>query len=227
MNKPRLDLPFINMPDYFSFLLTSNIQNNSSTNTNLEIYFSNQPHLAILIKKLFRDIDQEGFLGKILSISGFLGVRNRLTSAFLEKKITGHYSDFANQKLISDILQFEHQWRHFSPLGYSRIFLLGFYLKLISLEKKIGLNIFQERHIDYMQYSKGKSIRIDWLMLTIVHFDLFLGADRYLQCLKSKMTFEEIFSLLSSEHKELLLKNYLNYASSIGDKEFFTNLVDH
>ena len=78
-----------------------------------------------------------------------------------------------------------------------------------------------------MKISKGKSVRIDWLMLCVLHFDFYLGPERYMSCLQSNMSFDAIFSLLLDHEKDQMLKNLLAYASSIGDLEFFTSLVEN
>ncbi|MCK6595219.1 MAG: hypothetical protein L6Q33_08480 [Bacteriovoracaceae bacterium] len=223
----RLELPFVQMPDYYNRLLVSNIQNNTATNTNLELYIQDHVHLNQLIKKIFKDIDADGFVGKILSVNGFVGIRNRLASAFIEHAITGNFPDQVNQSVIQEALLLEHNWRHFTPQGFSRAFLLGFYLKLASIETKISAAIIQDRHLEYMKISKGKSVRIDWLMLCVLHFDFYLGPERYMSCLQSNMSFDAIFSLLLDHEKDQMLKNLLAYASSIGDLEFFTSLVEN
>ncbi len=222
-----LTLPYVSMPDYFCHLLTSNIQNNTQTNTNLEMYIAEHPHLNALVKKIFKDIDTEGFLGKILSVNGYMGIRNRLASAFIEHAMSGHFPDQVNQNHIQDALLLEHNWRHFTPSGHSRVFMLGFYLKLASLKSRTSINIIQDRHLEYMKISKGKSSRLDWLMLTILHFDFFLGPDSYKNILKSQMPFHAIFSQLTDDEKSLMMNNLLGYASSVGDLEFFKKLVEH
>lgn len=223
----ELILPFVQMPDYYIRLLTSNIQNNTQTNTNLEIYIADHVHLNHLIKRIFKDIDADGFIGKILSVNGFVGIRNRLAAAYIEHRGVGNFPEVVNQGLIQDALLLEHNWRHFTPQGYSRAFMLGFYLKLASMENKTSSLIFQDRHLEYMKISKGKSIRIDWLMLLILHFDYFLGFDRYMSALQSQMSFDALISLLSEDEKTLMLSNLLAYASSIQDLDFFTKLVEH
>lgn len=222
-----LILPFVNMPDYYNRLLVSNIQNTTQTNTNLEIYIADHPHLNHLIKRIFKDIDADGFVGKILAVNGFVGIRNRLASAYIEHRASGTFPEAVNQTLVQEALQLEHHWRHFTPQGYSRAFMLGFYLKLASMENKTSSMLFQDRHIEYMKISKGKSVRIDWLMLLILHFDYFLGFDRYMNALQSQMSFDALLALLADDERTLMLSNLLAYASSIQDLDFFTSLVEH
>lgn len=221
-----LILPYIHMPEYYNRLLVANIQNNSQTNTNLEIYIADHSHLNQLIKKIFKDIDAEGFIGKILAVNGFVGIRNRLASAFVEHRASGVFPETVNQTLIQEALLLEHQWRHFTPQGHSRVFMLGFYLKLASMETKTSSMLFQDRHLEYMKISHGKSVRLDWLMLLILHFDFFLGFERYLNAIQSKLSFDALLSLLSDDEKTLMLSNLLAYASSINDLDFFKSLVD-
>lgn len=225
-NPQTLILPFVHMPDYYNRLLISNIQNSTQTNTNLEIYIADHPHLNHLIKRIFKDIDADGFVGKILSVNGFVGIRNRLAAAYIEHRAMGNFPEVVNQTLIQEALLLEHSWRHFTHQGYSRIFMLGFYLKLASMENKTSSMLFQERHLEYMKISKGKSVRIDWLMLLILHFDYFLGFDRYMNALQSHMSLDALMALLSDDERLLMLSNLLGYASSIQDLDFFTSLVE-
>ncbi len=221
-----LYLPFVHMPDYYCRLLCANIQNSTQINTNLEMYIADHQHLNHLVKRIFKDIDAEGFVGKILSVNGFIGIRNRLASAFIEHRAIGSFPESVNQTLIQEALTLEHNWRHFTPQGYSRVFMLGFYLKLASMENKTSSLLFQDRHLEYMKISHGKSVRLDWLMLLILHFDFFLGFERYYNALQSKLSFEALYSMLSDDEKTLFSTNLLAYAASINDLEFFKTNIE-
>ena len=70
-----INFPYISLPEYYTRLLVSNIQNSTQANNNLELYINDNKELNALVKKIFRDIDPDGFLGKILSIAGWNGVK--------------------------------------------------------------------------------------------------------------------------------------------------------
>jgi hypothetical protein len=210
--------------------LTANIQNATNTNSNLEIYFNDHRELNMLVKRLFLDIDKEGFFGRILNISGWAGIRNRLAAAYIEYAITGKFPEMANLSLVNDLVILENKLRHFTTGGYSRAFLLAFYSKMsqIHLQKISNIEdysplIIKDEHLEYMKYSKSKSVRIDWLIFQLVQFDYFFGKERMNSLLKSGTTYDALFNLLMVNEQKAVIENCLSYGASIGDKEFFLN----
>lgn len=227
-----INLPYISLPESFTRLLVSNIQNSTQNNTNLEMYLNENSELNVLIKKIFRDIDPDGFLGKILSISGWMGIRNRLAAVYLEYAMTGHFPDTANLTLVTDIVNIENKLRHFTPTGFSRSFLLGFYAKmsLIHINKMNGVNVntplvIKDEHLEFMKWSKAKSIRIDWLMLELVLFDDILTTERMKTLLQGASRYETLYAFLSPIEQKQLIENLMTYGSSINDSEIFLNDV--
>lgn len=223
------NLPYISLPEQFTRLLVSNIQNSTGTNTNLEMYINENAEINALVKKVFRDIDPDGFLGKILSIAGWPGIRNRLAAVYLEYAMTGRFPDAANLNLVTDIVNIENKLRHFTPQGFSRAFLLGFYAKMSLIQIKKMDNaasfnplIIRDEHIEFMKFSKAKSARIDWLMLELIQFDQFLGTDRMNTMLAAGSRYESMFALLSPSEQQQMTQNFLTYGASINDTEIFT-----
>lgn len=223
------NLPYISLPEQFTRLLASNIQNTTGTNTNLEMYINENAEINVLVKKLFRDIDPDGFLGKILSIAGWPGIRNRLAAVYLEYAMTGRFPETANLNLVTDIVNIENKLRHFTPPGFSRAFLLGFYAKMSliqikKMEDAASFNplIIRDEHIEFMKFSKAKSARIDWLMLELIQLDHFLGTERMNTMLAAGSRFESMFALLSPSEQQQMTQNFLTYGASINDTEIFT-----
>ena len=225
------NLPFVSLPEHFTRLLAANIQNSTQSNTNLEIYITENKELNALIKKIFRDIDPDGFLGKILSISGWTGIRNRLAAVYLEYAMTGTFPETANISLVNDLVNIENKLRHFTNTGFSRAFLLGFYAKMTMIHSKkyqtdsANILIIKDEHIEFMKWSKAKSTRIDWLMLQLIQYDHFLGTERMNTLLQSGSRYESLFALLSTEEQKQVIENCLTYGSSIHDSEIFTSDV--
>jgi len=224
-----MNLPYISLPDYFTRLLVSSIQNSTQTNTNLEMYISENRELNALVKRIFRDIDPDGFLGKILSISGWQGIRNRLAAVFLEHAMTGRFPDMANLSLVNDLINVENKLRHFTPTGFNRAFLLAFYAKLSLIDLKMREDssqfsplLIKEEHIEFMKLSKTKSVRIDWLMLELILFDHYLGTERLQNLLKAETKYAALFSLLSADEQKQMMNNFMTYGASINDLEIFT-----
>lgn len=223
-----INLPYVTMPDHFVKLLCTNILPSSQVNNNLEMYLNENKDLNILVKKLFIDIDPDGFLGKIISISGWTGIRNRLACAFIDKNQNGSFPDQVLLSKLSDVLNLENKLRHFTPAGYSRAFLLAYYAKLTMVK----LNQMEEIHqytplvikdevIELMKFSKSKSVRIDWLILQLALFESVLGIERLKNFISSEMKFQAIFNMLKPEEQEWFMQNLLVYGASISDYEFF------
>lgn len=227
-----IHFPFISLPEHFTKLLVANIQNSTANNTNLELYINENKELNALVKRIFRDIDPDGFLGKILSISGWNGIRNRLAAVYLEYAMTGVFPDTANLNLVTDIINIENKLRHFTTPGFSRAFLLGFYAKMTLIHvKKISDDVEDEEavspliitddHIEFMKHSKAKSTRIDWLMLELIQYDHFLGTERVNTMLSAGSRYEAMFAQLSADEQQQMIENYMTYGASINDTDIF------
>ena len=227
-----INFPYVSLPEYYTRLLSSNIQNTTQVNNNLELYINENKELNALVKKIFKDIDPDGFLGKILSISGWNGIRNRLAAIFLEHAMTGKFPDTANLSLVTDIVNVENKLRHFTPAGGNRAFMLAFYAKMSMIKIKMSSDsreycalIIKDEHIEFMKLSKAKSVRIDWLMLQLIQFEHFLGLERMEGLLKNETRYASLFSLLSAEEQDQMIENFLTYGASINDTEIFTGDV--
>lgn len=226
-----INLPYVTMPDTMVRLLSGNIQNTPHTNNQLEAFFSEHRELNLLIKRSFKDIDPEEFVGKIISIVGFTGIRNRLCALMIEHASRGIFPTEANLSLVTEILNLENKLRHFTVTGYSRAFLLGLYAKLSLIKinhmeevHQYSPLIIKDEHLELLKYSKSKSIKIDWLILQIVLFESVFGIARLETMLKSQMKFNAIFNMLNETEKSAFMENMLTYGSSILDYDFF--LVD-
>jgi hypothetical protein len=196
------------------------------------MYINENVEMNALVKKIFRDIDPDGFLGKILSISGWNGIRNRLAAVYLEYAMTGRFPDTANLSLVTDIINIENKLRHFTPAGFSRSFLLGFYAKmsLIQIKKLEYLTdftplILKDEHLEFMKWSKAKSSRIDWLILGLIQYDHFLGTQRMDTLLQSGFRYESLFALLSPLEQKNFIENCMTYGASINDTDIFLSDV--
>ena len=159
-----------------------------------------------------------------------MGIRNRLAAVYLEYAITGSFPEVANLSLVNDLVTLENKLRHFTSVGYSRSFLLGFYSKMsmIHLQKINNIEdysplIIKDEHLDYMKFSKTKSIRIDWLVFQLVQFDYFFGRERMNSLLSAGTRYDALFSLLMHNEQKVMIENCLSYGASIGDQEFFLN----
>ena len=106
-----INFPYVSLPEHYTRLLVANIQNSTQSNNNLEAYLYENKELNVLVRKIFRDIDPDGFLGKIISISGWPGIRNRLAAVYIEYAMTGKFPESANLALVTDIINIENKKR--------------------------------------------------------------------------------------------------------------------
>lgn len=228
-----INLPYVSMPERFCRLFSINIQNTIQSNHHLEMYLNEEKDLSILVKKIFRDIEPDGLLGRIISIAGWTGIRNRLSALYIEHALNGRFLDNVNVNHVNEIVNLENKLRYFTYQGNSRIYLLGLYAKLSS----IRINQIQETHyysplqisdeiIELMKYSKGKSIHIDWLILILVLFEKVLGLERLSSLLKNEVDFVAIMTMLKDEEKYWFFENLLSYGASINDYEFYLKLSE-
>lgn len=229
-----MKLPYVNLPDNFTRLLVNNIQQGAQANTNLEVYINQHRELNLLVKKLFVDIDPDGFLGKIINVVGFSGIRNRLACAYLDYARNGNFPDKINLNSINDIINLENKLRHFTPAGYSRAFLLGFYAQMVKIEldKKSETHhyspiIFKDSFFEFLKYSKSKSIRIDWLFLNLLLMESVLTEEKLLTLLKNSTPHNAIMALMSPDEKLETIESLIAYSSSIFDYEIFLKELNH
>jgi ribonucleotide reductase beta subunit family protein with ferritin-like domain len=129
---------------------------------------------------------------------------------------------------VTDIINIENKLRHFTPQGYSRSFLLGFYAKLSLIHIKkmnetmdLSPLIIRDEHIEFMKWSKAKSARIDWLLLQLIQYDHFFGTERMNALLQSGSRYESLFALLSANEQKQVIENCMTYGSSINDSDIF------
>lgn len=223
-----INLPYVTLPDYFTGLLSSDGFNSQQGNLALESYINKNPGMSALIKRICRDVDAEGFLGKIIAQLGWVGIRNRLACAFLERMKIDKFPDVVNLNLINDLIELENQLRDYTAGNSHRAFMLGFYAKMSSLslrnlkdKEEYTPLVIHKRVLDLLEHSHSKSKRIDWLIFELIHFDYFLGNKRMNSLIEKKTDYEHLYALLSDEEKDQFLKNILTYAASIGDEDIF------
>ena len=111
--------------------------------------------------------------------------------------------------------------------SFSRVFLLGFYLRLANLQiqrrennKFIEIKIPEEIGA-FLKLSQGRSEKIDWLILITMHLLNGLGDKLLMNALMQGKKFEELYELMSSENKKIMLENLLAYGASIQEQDVF------
>jgi len=206
-------LSFINLPKEIVSLCKLDM--NSS---NAKILTTN-----ILKKNAFIQMS----MNKDLEIYGWQELRNRLSELYLSKLLFGHYINHASKDLVDELKKFEDHFYKFTINGFSRVFLLGLFLKMHNIQlqdKENNGNFHFELHpkiIDLLKISKVKIVKIDYLILLLHHLIELTSFEMTYEWISSKLSFDEIFVKLSPDIQRVIHHNFLSYSSSISEPDFF------
>lgn len=224
----KLLFPFVNLPQEFVTLLKSNHYVTSSTVSVMDIIRSN-PALTSVLETAFSEFDDKRGLEKIITVLGWPNFRERMASVYVYKCIYGDFPSRTDTELVDEIKSLESRFRDHSVNSFSRIFLLGFYLKLANLEiqhrednKYLEFKVPPEIG-SLLKLSQGRSERIDWLILILIHLNASIGEKMLINGLVAGKKFEELFVLMSKDSQELMSQNLLAYGASIQENELFLN----
>jgi hypothetical protein len=183
--------------------------------------------LTSILEKAFKEFDDGRGVEKVMLALGWQNFRERMASIYVYKLIYGDYPGHTNMELVEDVKTFESRFMDHSVHGYSRLFLLGFYLKLANSEiQRREDNQFMEIKIpdevqSFLKLSQGRSEKIDWLILILAHLNLGLGEKLLMNGLISGKTFDELYQMLSKEVQEQMHQNLLAYGASIQEPDIF------
>ncbi len=215
--------PFINMPDYYVYLLRENMQATGELFQSLPVYVKNNVSFQSLFERCFHKVDKQLRVDYVLKALGWHGLRDRFASIYLYYNDYGKFPFEGDSSLVTEITQFEKKIAPFTVQGYSRAYLFAFYMKLA--KRKIGP--FKEQSLDIpddvieiLRIAKLKVVKIDWMLAILTQFYFFLGKDLKLH-IKAGKRYGFLFNLLEQEQKEQFIKNLLAYGCSIGEHETF------
>ncbi len=223
-----LSYPNVVMPDAFTYLLRSNMQSSGKVFTQLQIYVARHADLSAIVARCFKGIDPELRVDGIIKSLGWHGFRDHLAALYIERARLGHYPKKLDTTPVSEIIRFEENLKDYTVQGHSRAFLLAFYLKLMLLdqnsstpEAKLEDLLVRDEVVSHLNLAKGRSVKIDYALLAIQHFDHFFGHQKLSDYLKRQKTYSDMYQLLTSEQKNCFTKNLLAYGSSIGESEVY------
>jgi hypothetical protein len=216
--------PIISLPDYYTLMLRSNMQVSGQHFGDIQSFIQSKPPLLAIVKKVFHDLGPNVQIENIIKSLGWIGFRNRIANAFLDYELNGHFPDTLDSSLIVDLINIEEDVKSFEVSGFSRGFLLGFYLKMIELNGiKLKLNRFNFNlnNIPFLEFSNSRFPKVDWSYLMIIHFIEFLGEAELKNHLVKKTGFDFIYSKLKKDQKIIFAENMLSYGCSIGESDIF------
>lgn len=219
-------LPHVILPTEFVSLLKSNISATTPSNTIVTELKKNQA-LYLSLEKGFKEFDDGRGFEKTMAALGWSNFRDRLSSIYVYKSIFGQFPLMTSMDLVEDIKVFENRYSGHSVHGLSRVFLLGFYLRLANLQiQQRESNKFLEIKVpdevsNLLKLSQGRSEKIDWLILILMHLMSALGYKMVAGALANGRKFQEIYSLMSSEAKKQMMDSLLAYGASIFEQDTF------
>jgi hypothetical protein len=225
--------PVTKMPEYFTELLRANMQSTGSMFNELGHYVSERPGFKSLVTRAFREIDDKANVNQIVKSLGWHGFRDRLAAMFIERQESESFSETVDLSKSLELIALEDDFKDLTVGGYSRVFMLAFYLRLtlINLELEGREGNHEDLLLDeglkqlLLKYSSSRTIKLDYALLTFKHFYRYLGADQFESCLANKVSYEECLSRLSHRQSENLTSNLLSYGCSIGEHTFFYSEV--
>jgi hypothetical protein len=222
----KLHFPFVNLPREFVTLLKSNLSVKNTSDPIMEIVSGNKALYSIL-ETAFKEFDDGRGFERVMVALGWSSFRDRMASIYIYKNMYGDYPAKTDLDLVEDIKSIESRFSSHSVNSFSRLFLLGFYLKFSNLEiQKKQDNKFLEILIppeigNLLKLSQGRSERIDWLILILIHLNASLGEKMLVNHLIAGKKFEEMYPLMSKDDQSLMCQNLMAYSASIEEPDMF------
>lgn len=218
-----MELDYIELPERYCQLLISNVSSSSNTSVDLQKHIFQSPAMARILYRIL-NAGEETDLTSLIKKYGWHGIRDRLLAYYVNFMENSSHPHSVLVDSVDEIKRLEGRFRDKTVSGYSRLISLGLYLKASCYEQELETiedhPYFPDRRVDMLlSQVTNRNIRIDILILMLVHFLKFLGEEKLFGLIKAKSNFDVIESMLENEHRLLLQKNLINYALSIGDLE--------
>ena len=222
----KLILPHVIMPTEFVLLLKTNL---SITTSPAPVFDVIRPNRAIysVLENAFKEFDDGRGIEKTMIALGWSNFRDRMASLYIYKSIYGNFPNKTSMELVEEIKELENRFSSHGVHSLSRIFLLGFYLKLANIQtQRRSNNKFLEIKIPeeigtFLKLSQGRSEKIDWLILIVLHLLNGLGDKLLMNALASGKKVDDLYGLLTPDFRKLMLDNLLAYGASIGEQDIF------
>jgi len=228
-----IKLPYVLIPDF----LTSLLQKNANAGQVFFDYLKSEERENVVFRSLIqyghRDFCPTPTVEFLIKSFGWSGLRDNLAALVVAKVENNYYPHSPDKSLVHDVAAFEQGLEKFVVEGYGRAYLLGLYFKLAKSDGHIfsfldeGPGLFSRGVLQCLSQIRSKTIRIDWLLLLLIHFECFLGEAKLLEFVKKGTNFADIAGEISAAQEEVMQDNFLSYGASIGESDFFIHpLVD-
>lgn len=224
MNK--LHFPYVNLPLEFVTLLKQNLPATTPPGPVFDVIRPNRALLSVL-ENAFKEFDDGRGVEKVMTALGWSNFRERMASIYVYKTMYGDYPSRTNMELVEDIHEMETRFSAHSVNSFSRLFMLGFYLKLANLSiQQSEDNQFLEIKVSpeigsILRLSQGRSEKIDWLILIVIHLNAALGEKMLINNLAAGKKFEDLYQIMPKDAQEIMSHNLLAYGASIQEPDVF------
>ena len=219
---------YVDMPDYFTRLLSVDMSSTSPYFVGLQRYVLDNPSLKGVMDRLFNKGEEIDINSHIKSL-GWHGIRDRLLAYYINFAQNREHAVNVSLDCIDDILDMEKKLRFSTVSGYSRMILYGMFLKLLCIEDEVSSiqqhPLYPNKDvIDILNKAKERVINIDYLILHIHHLIKYFGKEKVLAFIQQDFSYESIYLKLKESQIEEMCNNFLIYAASIGDDGLFTEV---
>jgi hypothetical protein len=222
----KFQLPYITLPIELIKILKTNLSVSNPSQVIAEI-LQESTSIHFILQKPFLEFGFGSNLERSISSMGWQNFRDRLTGLYIHKSLYGDYPLKATVDQVLDIKNLEDIFSDHYVKGPSRIFMLGFYLRLVNIYLRNhssteynDIRIPQEV-INILSLSKNKSHKIDWLILILMHLNMGLGYKNLSEEISYGKKIKDLYVLLTAEQRKLMLDNLLAYGASIGEADLF------
>lgn len=222
----KLVFPHVILPKEFVQLLKTNITTGNSTPI-FDVLRQNRGLYEVL-DVAFAEFNDGRGLEKTMVALGWSNFRDRMASLYIYKAIHGKFPLKTDMGLVEDIQKFEATYSDSSISGQSRLFLLGFYLKLAQIRtqeneknKFLEFRLPDELILPILKISPSRADKIDLLILIVFHLAEALGDKLLAGAVMSGKSFDEIYGMLNEESRKRMFENLLSYGMSIQEPETF------
>lgn len=223
-----LKIRYAHLPLPFVQILASNMQAGGKAFAKLRQHFEEHPDLKVILTRSVSDIDSEGKLERVINSIGWLGVRDRIASMYLQRKKLGYYPYTPDLEIAKSLNLLEQRTKDFCVDGHSRAYLFAFYFKMSMLDaiesgvqQKYSEDVISNEVIDLLKLAKAKIIHVDWLLIILQNLNLIWGHEALAARLKAKANWKELFQELQEDQKSEIIDNLLAYGASIGETDLF------
>lgn len=222
-------LPSIHLPDYFLTLLKVNMQGFAGGVMEIKNFIYSNKSLNAVFNHSFEDIDPKCRPELIIKSLGWQGIRGRLINVYLNFLEVGHYQRIPTKDYAKEFDRIFYQLEDYSVEGYSRVYLLLFYVKAVELlygKKKALWDFIQsEECLDLLNVSKSRVVEVDWILVFLFLHSQFFDHLELLQLLKNSNPYFEIYGRMKVDERKSFLSSSLAYSYSIKDDLFINNTV--